>query len=163
MAELPPNWASFFASIEGRQSTFSAPMLDGKPTWGIEGIAPDAQQNFSILVGLLRGDAPLPPEVRSWLADLFDERSDSEFQIKGLARRHRGKPPAAPGQHFEAVRRFRVMIEEGMDRQKALWEAGKDDEKDAVPRIMRSTMEKAIAEFEEAERVGHADAWDDET
>lgn len=162
MAKLPPNWDGFFAAIEGRESIVSAPMADDKPAWGAEAIRMGAKQNFSLLIEVLRGDAPLAPEVRNWLADLFDEQSDSEFQIKGLARRRRGKPEGVPGQHFEAVRRFRALIEKGMNRQTALWEAGKDNEEDVEPKIGRSTMEKAIAEFEEAERTGHADAWGDD-
>ena len=156
MAELPPNWAGFIATIEGRQSTFSAPMVDGKPVFGVEGIEPGAEQNFSILVELLRGDAPLPPEVRSWLADLFDDHAGSELQVKTLLRRHRGKPPAAPGQHFEAARHFRDLVVGGMSRQRALEAAG------TMGGIKRSTIEKAIAEFEEAEAQARRDAWNDE-
>ncbi|MBA9065449.1 hypothetical protein GGQ91_004866 [Methylobacterium fujisawaense] len=156
MAELPPNWAGFIATIEGRQSTFSAPMIDGKPAWGIEGIGPGSEQNFSILVEVLRGDAPLPREVRSWLADIFDEHSGSELQVKALSRRHRGKPPAGPGQHFEAVRHFRDLVDGGMSRQRALEAAG------TKAGIKRSTIEKAIAEFEEAEEQARRYAWTDE-
>lgn len=148
MAEFPPNWDGFFASIEGRQSTFSAPMSDGKPAFGLERVEAGETQNFEILVELLRGGAPLPREVRSWLADIFDKNSKSEFQIKALSRRHRGKPAAEPGQHFEAVRHFRDLVDSGMSRQRALDAAG------TKSGIKRSTMEKAIAEFEDAETEG---------
>ncbi|WP_267356639.1 MULTISPECIES: hypothetical protein [unclassified Methylobacterium] len=153
MAELPPNWAGFFATIEGRESAFSAPMIGGKPAWVGEGIGPGAEQNFGILVELLRSDAPLAREVRSWLADVFDEKAESEFQVKALVRRRRGKPPTAPEQYIEVTRHFRELIEKGMSRQRALKVVG------LKAKITRSTVEKAIARVSEAERIGHADAW----
>lgn len=162
MAKFPPDWDGFFAAIEGRPSAFSGSIVDGQPDWAV-GASPKAeQQNLKLLVDLLRSSSPLAPEVRGWLADLFDEQAESEFQVKALVRRRRGKPAAVPGQHIEAVRRFRNLLEKGVDRKTALWEAGKENKSDKEPKISRSTMEKAIADIVEAERIGRADAWGDD-
>ena len=95
----------------------------------------------------------MPPEVRGWLADLFDDRADSEFQIKALSRRRRGVPSAEIGKHWPAARHFRDLVAGGVPRKRALGQAGEAFE------ISRSTLEAAIAELAEAEAETRDEPW----
>lgn len=154
MSALPPNWPGFFATVEGRACEFPA-SLDGagRPTWEVGRPPVGAGQDLRLLAALLRGDAPLPPEVRAWLADLFDDRADSEFQVKALSRRRRGVPSAEIGKHWPAARHFRDLVASGMGRKHALGQTG---DKFGVG---RSTLEAAIAELDEAEAETRDEPW----
>ena len=156
MTALPPNWSGFFATVEGRECDVPATLSEaGLPTWGGRRLPAGGGQDLQLLVTLLRGDAPLPRAVRTWLADLFDDRADSEFQVKALSRRRRGKPTRAIGEHWDAVHHFRKLIADGMGRKHALGQTGEKF------RVGRSTLEAAITELSKAEAEYRADLWDE--
>ncbi len=120
-------------------------MIDGKLQRSFDGVPKGAQPNLRLLSDFLRGDQPIPNEIRIWLADLFDPSANTSVQVKTLLKR---KPGRQTIDHFEAVHYFNSHsnVPEGPTRQQLL---AITQEKFGINST--STLEAALANYKDAE------------
>jgi hypothetical protein len=106
-------WSLVRDTVEGRQSTASCSVTDGRICFHAAPIAKRAEPNLRLLSAILRSDEPLPPIAREWLADLFDPRADSEFRVKELVRRSRGPGRVSDCHNWDAADYAELRMELG--------------------------------------------------
>ena len=154
MAKLTP-WSEFMAAVEGRVDARPMAVVDGLPTFTEDAPAPKPVPNLLLLSALLRGGALLPPDVRSWLADLFDPDAAGLMRVAGLVKRREGPMPGPVLKHSAAVETFRAALDSGRHRKGALGDTMQ------AHWIGKTTLEKAIADQEAAEEEHARAARDD--
>jgi hypothetical protein len=92
-------------TVEGRESSASYELIDGVPTYCAKPIAYRSKPNLGVLVSLLRSDRPLSDELRNWIADMLDERSD--YHLKLSAKQNKsGGPKKTKMEYYWAVVAF---------------------------------------------------------
>ena len=106
-------WELVRDTVEGRQSTASCSVLNGKISFHAAPVAKRADQNLKLLSEILRSDEPLPAVARKWLADLFDPAAKSEFRIKELSRRARGPGRVGDCHNWDAAAYAELRMEVG--------------------------------------------------
>lgn len=145
MAKLPPPWSEFMARVEGRADARPMAVVDGFPALAFGPPERKPSPNPALLSALLRGGAPIPPDVRGWLADLFDPESAGLMQVAGLTKRGDGPMPGPVLKHSAAVESFRAALDGGRHRKGAVIDIMQ------AHMIKRTTLEKAIADQDAAE------------
>jgi hypothetical protein len=100
-----------------------------------------------LLAEMLRSGAPIPVEVRGWLADMVDPNAKSDFQFKKLSKRGRGAKTTGHTANWDAAEFVSNRMAAGDTRQEAIGSAlGKFHiEKAAIEEALRSMKEaKAV-------------------
>jgi len=106
-------WELVRDTVEGRQSTASCSVSNGRIVFDATPVAKRADQNLKLLSQVLRSDEQLPAIAREWLADLFDPDASSEFRVKELARRARGPGRSGLCHNWDAAAYAERRMEEG--------------------------------------------------
>lgn len=110
---------------------------------GADPIPAGATPDLKSIANFLHGTVDIPPQLRGWLADLFDPSASSEFQFKRLSKRKTGRKKGTPAIVQMGLRVFELM-DEGATRQQAI---GKVEEEF---KVRRTLVEKAMKEVREA-------------
>lgn len=153
MSKLPL-WDLFKRTVEGRPGPLSVAMEEGRLGIKDKPILKGAQPNARPLVDLLRSGAPIPPEVRAWLADLLDADAVTPLRLE-FTHRTRGAPARDGTEHWPAAEMVERLIERGELRKNAV------DDAAAHYRLSRSTVEAACASLKAA-REEHRAACEEE-
>lgn len=150
-------WRAVRETVEGRQSSSSCVLKDGRVIWSGRRIPKSAKPNLKFLSEILRSDEPLPPVAREWLASLFDPDSDSEYRVETLIRRPVGAKPAGRSHNWDAATYALELMRWGEDR-RALKARGEKWEtwKRAIFltatkfNLTKSAVERAIKSYRDA-------------
>lgn len=117
MAELfvtdDRKWEFVRDTVEGRQSTASCSVKNGRIVFYAAPVGKRAEPNLRLLSQILRSDEPLPSVAREWLANLFDPDADSEFRVKELSRRARGPGRTGLCHNWDAAAYAELRMEQG--------------------------------------------------
>jgi hypothetical protein len=140
-------WDLFRITVEGRVSPASCAWENGTPIFCAIPIKKKAKPDLLLLAEMLRSGAPIPVEVRGWLADMVDPNAKSDFQFKKLSKRGRGAKTTGHTANWDAAEFVSNRMAAGDTRQEAIGSAlGKFHiEKAAIEEALRSMKEaKAV-------------------
>lgn len=96
-------WRAVREKVEGRQSSSSCVVKDGRIIWSAKRVPKSAKPDLKFLSEVLRSEEPFPPIAREWLAGLFDPDSNSEYRVETLIRRPVGAKPAGRSHNWDAA------------------------------------------------------------
>lgn len=149
MPKLPDDWSTFKRAIEGQVKPSSCVIEGGLPVFNSD---PDVQKppksNLLVLAQVLRGNQPIPQDIRNWLADMMDPEAESSFKFQ-LKKNGRGPKGSGVTRHWEAAKYVVESVSNGVTRKQALGNA------ETKFNLSRSTLEIAIAEYKAVEETEH--------
>jgi hypothetical protein len=125
-------WEFVRDAVEGRQSTASCSVREGRIVFDATPVAKRAKSNLKLLSQILRSDESLPAIAREWLADLFDPDAASEFRVKALSRRARGPGLTGHCHDWDAAAYAERRMQEGARADNPAASARPDKYADAV-------------------------------
>jgi hypothetical protein len=106
-------WDLVRDAVEGRQSTASCSVRNGRVVFDAAPVAKRAAPDLKLLSQILRSNEPLPSIAREWLADLFDPDGNSERRVKALSYRARGPARMGHCHDWDAAAYAERRMEEG--------------------------------------------------
>lgn len=112
-ATVARKWEFVRDVVEGRQSTASCSVKDGKIVFCATPVKKRAEPNLKLLSEIIRSNEPLPAGARQWIADLLDPDADSEFCVKRLLRRARGPGRTGNCHNWDAAEYAELRIKLG--------------------------------------------------
>jgi len=149
MPKLPDDWSTFKRAVEGLVTSSSCVIEGGLPVFNSD---PDVQKppksNLLVLAQVLRGNQPIPQDIRTWLADMMDPEAESSFKFQ-LKKNGRGPKGSGVSLHWEAAKYVAESISNGVTRKQALGNA------ETKFKLSRSTLEIAIAEYKPVAEAKH--------
>ena len=149
MPKLPDDWSTFKRAVEGLVTSSSCVIQDGLPVFNCD---PDVQKppksNLLVLAQVLRGNQPIPQDIRNWLADMMDPEAESSFKFQ-LKKNGRGPKGSGVSLHWEAAKYVVECDEKKLPRKQTLGNAEKKYN------LSRSTILKAIAEYKPVAEAEH--------
>ena len=149
MPKLPDDWSTFKRAVEGQVKPSSCVIEGGLPVFNSD---PDVQKppksNLLVLAQVLRGNQPIPQDIRNWLADMMDPEAESSFKFQ-LKKNGRGPKRSGVTRHWEAAKYVVECVSNGVTRKQALGNA------ETKFNLSRSTLEIAIAEYKAVEETEH--------
>ena len=123
MPKLPDDWSTFKRAVEGLVTSSSCVIQDGLPVFNCD---PDVQKppksNLLVLAQVLRGNQPIPQDIRNWLADMMDPEAESSFKFQ-LKKNGRGPKRLGVTRHFEAAKYVVEQVLKNVPRKQALGNA----------------------------------------
>jgi hypothetical protein len=152
-------WDLFRTTVEGRPSPASCVWENGTPIFCAIPIEKSSDPNLSLLAEMLRSEAPIPSEVRAWLADMMDPCATSDFQFKKLSKRGRGPKSIGHTANWPAAEYARVLMRQPKDpRKPEILEARKSAIGKAADefKLKKSSIEKALSNLIDSEAAHNA-------
>jgi hypothetical protein len=160
MPKLPDDWSTFKRAVEGQVTPSSCVIKGGLPVFNSD---PDVQKppksNLLVLAQVLRGNQPIPQDIRNWLADMMDPEAESSFKFQ-LKKNGRGPKRSVINRNWDAAIYVSECIRNGVTRKQALGNA------ETKFGLKRSSIEAAIVNYEAAieenDRVTREECWPSE-
>ena len=160
MVKLPIDWSTFKLAVEGLVTPASCVIDNGLPdlNW-TPVLQKPPKSNLLVLAQVLRGNQPIPQDIRNWLADMMDPEAESSFKFQ-LKKNGRGPKRSVINRNWDAAIYVSEFIHNGVTRKQALGNA------ETKFGLKRSSIEAAIANYEAAveenDRVTREECWPSE-
>jgi len=144
MVKLPVDWSTFKLAVEGLVTPASCVIDNGLPdlNW-TPVLQKPPKSNLLVLAQVLRGNQPIPQDIRNWLADMMDPEAESSFKFQ-LKKNGRGPKKSVINRNWDAAIYVSECIRNGVRRKQAL---GNAENKFG---LKRASIEAAIADHEAA-------------
>lgn len=130
-------------TVEGCESSLAYSLTDGVPAMSAKGVTLRAPVDAKLLIDFLRSDRPLGRELRDWLADMLDRKTNANLTLS----KRQGAPQSNMLQYLEAVEGYIDRRNSGDGYDAAVSHVA------AEQKIKPGTLKKAIARLEEGIKI----------